>query len=77
MDQSGGGSSRSQFRDNNFSGGQGSKNVGITDSYNGPGQAGLDCSENTVTADAQAENVGIHGVGNTGPDKGSSCCCIL
>ncbi|CAL8992176.1 unnamed protein product [Prunus brigantina] len=77
MDQGGGGRSRSHVRNNEIRGGQGSRNVGITQSYNGPGQGGLDISDNTIIGGERSKTVGIRRVGNTKPDKGSSCCCIL
>ncbi|KAL6293600.1 hypothetical protein ACE6H2_001742 [Prunus campanulata] len=76
MDQGGGGSNR-QVRNNEIRGGQGSKNVGITQSYNGPSQGGLDISDNTIIGGERSKTVGIRRVGNTKPDKGPSCCCIL
>ncbi|CAL8083716.1 unnamed protein product [Prunus armeniaca] len=78
MSKGGGGSSRNQFLHNEFIAESGSEDVGIKDSFNGPGQGGLNVSGNRFVARG-SKNVGIQGVGNTNtrPDEGSRWCCIL
>ncbi|CAL2227965.1 unnamed protein product [Prunus armeniaca] len=80
MSKEGGGSSRNQIIGNNIIAEPGAEGVGIQNSFNGPGQAGLAVAHNRVVARERTKNVGIQGVGNTNtrPDEGSSWwCCIL
>ncbi|XP_034197942.1 uncharacterized protein LOC117613449 isoform X1 [Prunus dulcis] len=65
----GGCSSRNQFCNNEIRAESGSEYVGIADSFNGPGQGGLNFSDNKVIAGERCKQVGVTGVGNTRPTK--------
>ncbi|CAL8992175.1 unnamed protein product [Prunus brigantina] len=80
MSKGGGDSRRNQIIGNKIIAESGSESVGIQNSFNGPGQPGLDVAGNSIVARERAKNVGIQGVGNTNtrPDESSSWwCCIL
>ncbi|KAI5350192.1 hypothetical protein L3X38_003083 [Prunus dulcis] len=65
MSKGGGGSYGNQFRNNEIRAESGSENVGIADSFNGPGQGGLNFSDDEVIAGERYKKVGVTGVGNT------------